>query len=313
MRSWCSRTKRPWGPLEDHHTTKIHRGERSERGEKKREMHRTMALSPTFSCLFSALSVFSAVNALRRRRGFAILTRISRPIMRPRRGPGRRHEHQFHSLVFPRRRPDAAARPDHRRQPPRHGRAPRPTARRSSSARRTTAPPTANCGTSVTAAARGLLALGVAPGDRVGVWSPNRYEWVVVQYATARVGAILVNVNPAYQAAELEYALRQSGAGVLFHARGFRQTGLRPPARRRPAALPRPAARPPLRRGLGGVPGVGRRPSPRRTWSAAKRRCSSTTPSTSSTPPARPDFPRAPRSPTTTSSTTASSSARRSG
>ena len=68
-----------------------------------------------------------------------------------------------------------------------------------------------------------LLALGVAPGDRVGVWSPNRYEWVVVQYATARVGAILVNINPAYQAAELEYALRQSGVSVLFHARGFRQ------------------------------------------------------------------------------------------
>ena len=75
----------------------------------------------------------------------------------------------------------------------------------------------------VTRAARGLLALGVAPGDRVGVWSPNRYEWVVVQYATALVGAILVNVNPAYQAAELEYALRQSGVGVLFRACGFRK------------------------------------------------------------------------------------------
>ncbi|HVS36377.1 MAG TPA: AMP-binding protein [Gemmataceae bacterium] len=75
-----------------------------------------------------------------------------------------------------------------------------------------------------TQAARALLALGVAPGDRVGVWAPNRYEWVVVQYATARVGAILVNINPAYQAGELEYALRQSGASLLFHARGFRHT-----------------------------------------------------------------------------------------
>ncbi len=75
----------------------------------------------------------------------------------------------------------------------------------------------------VTRAARALLALGVAAGDRVGVWSPNRWEWVVVQYATARVGAVLVNINPAYQAAELEYALRQSGVGLLFHARGFRQ------------------------------------------------------------------------------------------
>src|SRR5688572_20337510 len=58
-----------------------------------------------------------------------------------------------------------------------------------------------------TRVARGLLALGVKPGDRVGVWSVNRPEWVHVQYATARVGAILVNVNPAYQAPELEHAL----------------------------------------------------------------------------------------------------------
>src|ERR1700757_814038 len=53
-----------------------------------------------------------------------------------------------------------------------------------------------------TRAARALLALGVAAGDRVGVWAPNRFEWVVAQYATARVGAILVNVNPAYRAGE---------------------------------------------------------------------------------------------------------------
>src|SRR5438445_10854964 len=54
--------------------------------------------------------------------------------------------------------------------------------------------------------ARGLLAHGVARGDRVGVWSPNRFEWVIAQYATARIGAILVNINPAYKAAELEFA-----------------------------------------------------------------------------------------------------------
>src|ERR1700738_5324677 len=71
--------------------------------------------------------------------------------------------------------------------------------------------------------ARGLVARDVKKGDRVGVWAPNRYEWVVVQYATARIGAILVTVNPAYQTAELEYALRQSGVGLLFHARGFRK------------------------------------------------------------------------------------------
>src|SRR5262245_24396459 len=58
-----------------------------------------------------------------------------------------------------------------------------------------------------TAVARGLLALGMKPSDRVGIWASNRYEWVVVQYATARVGAILVNVNPAYLANELAYVL----------------------------------------------------------------------------------------------------------
>jgi fatty-acyl-CoA synthase len=73
-------------------------------------------------------------------------------------------------------------------------------------------------------AARGLLARGVEKGDRVGIWSPNRFEWVIVQYATARIGAILVNINPAYKAAELEYALARSGVSLLVLARGFRQT-----------------------------------------------------------------------------------------
>jgi fatty-acyl-CoA synthase len=81
---------------------------------------------------------------------------------------------------------------------------------------------------SVTAAARGLLALGVGKGDRVGLWSPNCREWVVLQYAAARVGAVLVNVNPAYKRAELEYVLTQSGAGILFLAPGFRKTAYRP-------------------------------------------------------------------------------------
>ncbi|HEX2574457.1 MAG TPA: AMP-binding protein [Polyangia bacterium] len=75
-----------------------------------------------------------------------------------------------------------------------------------------------------TAAARGLLAFGVGRGDRVGIWAPNRYEWVVLQYATARIGAILVNINPAYKTAELEYALTQSGVSVLCLARAFRQS-----------------------------------------------------------------------------------------
>ena len=68
-----------------------------------------------------------------------------------------------------------------------------------------------------------LLADGVERGDRVGLWSPNRFEWVVLQYASARVGAILVNLNPAYKTAEIEYALVQSGTRVLFLARAFRQ------------------------------------------------------------------------------------------
>ena len=76
----------------------------------------------------------------------------------------------------------------------------------------------------VNRAARGLLALGVQRGDRVGIWSPNVAEWVITQYAAAKVGAILVNLNPAYRLRELEYALRQSGVSVLVAARSFRKT-----------------------------------------------------------------------------------------
>ena len=73
-------------------------------------------------------------------------------------------------------------------------------------------------------AARAFMAHGVRKGDRVGIWAPNRYEWVVTQFATARIGAILVTINPAYKAAELEYALRKAGVGLLVMARGFRQS-----------------------------------------------------------------------------------------
>ena len=75
-----------------------------------------------------------------------------------------------------------------------------------------------------TRAARGLLARGVNKGDRVGIWSPNRAEWVIAQYATARIGAILVNINPAYKTAELRYALQQSGTSLLLLARAFRSS-----------------------------------------------------------------------------------------
>ena len=69
-------------------------------------------------------------------------------------------------------------------------------------------------------AARALLARGVDKGDRVGIWARNRHEWVVTQFATARVGAILVTINPAYQAAELDYALRKAGVSLLVMADG---------------------------------------------------------------------------------------------
>ncbi len=73
----------------------------------------------------------------------------------------------------------------------------------------------AEFGSTVTAVAKGLMARGVGRGDRVAMWSPNFAEWVYVQYATAAIGAIQVNINPAYRTNELEYALRQSGSRML--------------------------------------------------------------------------------------------------
>ena len=70
----------------------------------------------------------------------------------------------------------------------------------------------------VDALALGLLAAGVSVGDRVGIWAPNRAEWVLTQYATAKIGAILVNINPAYRTSELEFVLNQSGARLLVAA-----------------------------------------------------------------------------------------------
>jgi fatty-acyl-CoA synthase len=70
----------------------------------------------------------------------------------------------------------------------------------------------------VDALALGLLAAGVTVGDRVGIWAPNCAEWVLTQYATAKVGAILVNINPAYRTSELEFVLNQSGARLLVAA-----------------------------------------------------------------------------------------------
>ena len=70
--------------------------------------------------------------------------------------------------------------------------------------------------------ARGLMALGIQKGDRVGIWAPNWAEWVVAQFATPKIGAILVNINPAYRVHELEYALNQSGCSTLIIAPPFK-------------------------------------------------------------------------------------------
>ncbi|MEX2626529.1 MAG: AMP-binding protein [Ilumatobacteraceae bacterium] len=70
--------------------------------------------------------------------------------------------------------------------------------------------------------ARSLMGLGLEPGDRVGIWSPNDAEWTLTQYATARIGAILVNINPAYRTHELAYALNQSGCRMLIAAPSFK-------------------------------------------------------------------------------------------
>ena len=70
--------------------------------------------------------------------------------------------------------------------------------------------------------ARGLVASGLKPGDRMGIWAPNCSEWLLVQYASAKAGVILVNINPAYRTTELHYALRQSGCRLLVSARAFK-------------------------------------------------------------------------------------------
>ncbi|WP_343605553.1 AMP-binding protein [Fluviicola sp.] len=73
-----------------------------------------------------------------------------------------------------------------------------------------------------TQVAKALLALGVEKGDRVGIWSPNRSEWILIQYATARIGAILVNINPAYRSHELSFVLNQAEISYLFSALTFK-------------------------------------------------------------------------------------------
>jgi fatty-acyl-CoA synthase len=77
------------------------------------------------------------------------------------------------------------------------------------------------------ALARGLLAAGIGPRDRVGIWAPNCAEWVLLQFATAKIGAILVNINPAYRSHELSYVLRQAGVRLLVSAENFKTSDYR--------------------------------------------------------------------------------------
>jgi fatty-acyl-CoA synthase len=93
--------------------------------------------------------------------------------------------------------------------------------------------------------ARGLIAAGIKAGERVGIWAPNCAEWVLLQYATAKAGIILVNINPAYRSHELSYALRQSGVRLLVSAESFKTSNYR-------------AMIDEVRAGLPGLPGLER-------------------------------------------------------
>jgi len=82
-------------------------------------------------------------------------------------------------------------------------------------------------GAAIDELARGLVAAGLSAGDRLGIWSPNRAEWTLVQFATAKLGVILVNINPAYRTSELAYVLRQSGCRMLIAAPAFKTSDYR--------------------------------------------------------------------------------------
>ena len=191
-----------------------------------------------------------------------------------------------------------------------------------------------SCNAKVDRLAAGLLTLGLEPGDRIGIWSPNNAEWVLTQFATAKAGLILVNINPAYRIAELEYALNKVGCKALILAERFKTSDYIGMLRELAPELGRcdagqaecgaAAAAALGRRSLATASIAGtfafrrhrgarracRSGAPRR---AEPRSCNSTSRSTSSSPAARPAFPKARRCRTTTSSTTASSSARRCG
>ena len=133
----------------------------------------------------------------------------------------------------------------------------------------------AQFGADVEQVARALLATGVAKGDRVGIWAANCPEWVLVQYATARIGAIMVNINPAYRVHELAYVLRQAGISVLFASLPHKSSDYRAMVEQVRGELPGAAADRVHRR-----PGLGRPAWPAaagrsaRNWRPARPRLS---------------------------------------
>jgi acyl-CoA synthetase (AMP-forming)/AMP-acid ligase II len=130
-------------------------------------------------------------------------------------------------------------------------------------------------------AARALISLGVQRGERVGIWSGNRAEWMITQYAAAKVGAVLVNINPAYRLQSWNMRCGHSGVSVLITARGFRSTdyGNVAESRAAPPGFATSCISVP-RRNLAGSPGPifwnSRIESRRASWRRVRLHCSST-------------------------------------
>jgi fatty-acyl-CoA synthase len=158
--------------------------------------------------------------------------------------------------------------------------------------------------------AAGLLALGLEPGQRVGIWAPNCIEWVTTQFATAKAGLILVNINPAYRLGELEYALNKVGCSALITADHFKTSDYIAMLREllpeldgaEPGALESaciPSLRTVVR--LGEVPQEAAARPNAHAWPNWRASSSSTMPSIFSSPAAPRGRRRRARSPTTTS------------
>ncbi len=174
----------------------------------------------------------------------------------------------------------------------------------------------AELGRRVDLVARALLGLGLEPGDRVGIWSPNCAEWTVAQFATAKAGLILVNINPAYRTEEVAFTLNKVGVKALITAAQFKSSDycamLEALAPEIPASRPMQlrAERLPHLRTLIAIGGDARPGTlafealTRCRAPRCRRRSPTATRSTSSSPAARRACPKAPRSPIATSSTT---------